>query len=355
MKNANALKVGIIGYGYATKTFHAPLISETEGLELVAIASSDAGKVRADYPNTALMTVENTPEELIARPDIDLIVIPTPNQTHFSLAQQALLAGKHVVVDKPVTVTSRDAHKLARLAQEQGLILSIFHNRRLDGDFLTIKRLIKENALGRIVHFESHFDRFRPQVLTRWRESDTAGSGIWYDLGSHLLDQAVQLFGKPDAIHLTEMKVRDGAKATDFFHATLQYKNSVNQPLLVILHASTLAAITGARFLVHGTAGSFEKHGLDTQEDALKAGVRPGANDWGLDENCGTLKVLKDGNLSETSVNNERGDYLKYYAYIHDAIRKKAPNPVPAEEAALIIELIEAGEKSAREAQTVEI
>jgi len=215
--------------------------------------------------------------------------------------------------------------------------------------------LVTENTLGRIVHFESHFDRFRPQVLTRWRESDAAGSGIWYDLGSHLLDQAVQLFGKPDTIHLNQMKARDGAQATDFFHATLQYESSTGGPLLVVLHASTLAAITGARFTVHGTAGSFEKHGLDTQEDALKAGIRPGGNDWGVDGNCGTLKILKDGSLSETSITNERGDYLKYYAQIRDAIHKKAPNPVPAEEAAYIIELIEAGEQSAREARAVEV
>jgi len=355
MKNSSNLKVGIIGYGYATKTFHAPLIKATPGLELVAISSSDPGKVRADYPDSAKMQVESTPEGLIARTDIDLIVIPTPNQTHFPLAQQALLSSKHVVVDKPMTVTSSDAHKLTRLAHERGLTLSVFQNRRLDGDFLTIKKLIKENTLGRIVHFESHFDRFRPQVLTRWRESDAAGSGIWYDLGAHLLDQAVQLFGKPHTIHLNQMKARDAAQATDFFHATLQYESSTGEQLLVVLHASTLAAITGARFTMHGTTGSFEKHGLDTQEDALKAGIRPGGIGWGVDGNCGTLKILKDGSLNETSVTNEHGDYLKYYAQIRDAIHKEAPNPVPAEEAAYIIELIEAGEKSAREARTVAI
>jgi predicted dehydrogenase len=355
MKNSNNLKVGIIGYGYATKTFHAPLIKETAGLELAAFSSSDASKVRADYPDAAEMTVENTPEELIARADIDLVIIPTPNQTHFPLAERALLAGKHVVVDKPVTVTSIDAHKLARLAHERGLTLSVFHNRRLDGDFLTIKRLIAENVLSRIVHFESHFDRFRPQVLSRWRESEAAGSGIWYDLGSHLLDQTVQLFGKPATIHLNQLRARDGAQSTDFFHTTLQYESPVGEPLLVILHASTLAAITGARFLLHGTTGSFQKHGLDTQEDALKGGIRPGANDWGIDSNCGTLKILKDGNLNEISVVNERGDYLKYYAQIRDAIRMQAPNPVPPEEAAFIIELIEAGEKSALEARTIEV
>jgi predicted dehydrogenase len=355
MKNSSDLKVGIIGYGYATKTFHAPLIKETAGLAIAAISSSDANKVRADYPDAAQTAVENTPEELIARPDIDLVIIPTPNQTHYPLAERALLAGKHVVVDKPVTVISGDAHKLKRLAQERGLTLSVFHNRRWDGDFLTIKNLLKENTLGRIVHFQSHFDRFRPQVLTRWRESDAAGSGIWYDLGSHLLDQTVQLFGKPSTLHLNRMKARDGAQATDFFHATLQYESVAGEPLLVVLHASTLAAITGARFLLHGTNGSFEKHGLDSQEDALKAGSHPGGKDWGIDENVGTLKRLHDGHLIEEQVIIERGDYLKYYAQIRDAIREETPNPVPIEEAACVIELIEAGEKSARESRAIEV
>ena len=355
MKDSNKLKVGIIGYGYATKTFHAPLINAIDDFTLAAVSSSDESKVRVDFPDTAKFSVESTPEELIARADIDLVVIPTPNQTHFPLAEQALLAGKHVVLDKPMTVTSSDAHKLARLAEERGLTLTVFHNRRFDGDFLTVKKLLDENILGRVVHFESHFDRFRPKVLNRWREADTPGSGIWYDLGSHLLDQAVQLFGKPESVQLNEMKARDNAQATDFFRATLQYQTSDHKPMLVVLHACTLSAITGARYLIHGTAGSYEKHGLDTQEDALKAGQRPGGANWGVDQNRATLKVLKGSELRETTIETLPGNYLDYYTQVKDAICKKAPNPVPAQEAAYIIELLEAGEKSAREARTVEV
>lgn len=355
MNNSNNLNVGIIGYGYATKTFHAPLVKEIEGFTLAAISSSDASKVRADFPDSAKTAVEATPEALIARNDIDLVVIPTPNQTHFPLAEQALLSGKHVVLDKPMTVTSADAYKLAKLAEERGLVLSVFHNRRHDGDFLTVQKLIKENALGRIVHFESHFDRFRPEVIDRWREAGTAGSGIWYDLGSHLLDQTVNLFGKPKSIQLNQMKARDGTRATDFFHAVLRYEDAAGKPFLAILHASTLSAITGARFLIHGTEGSYQKHGLDTQEDALKAGQRPGGPDWGKDSKNGTLNRLEDKNLAETVFETIPGNYLTYYAQVREAILGKAPNPVPAREAAFIIELIEAGEKSDQEQSAVEL
>ncbi|HEY9025090.1 MAG TPA: oxidoreductase, partial [Burkholderiaceae bacterium] len=261
---AERLRVGLIGYGYAGKTFHAPLIAAVPELELAAVASSDAAKVHADWPG---VTVHRSPAELIARDDLDLVVIATPNDTHHPLARDALRAGRHVVVDKPFTVALADARELAALARERGRLLSVFHNRRFDGDFLTIRRLLANGALGRVVQMDSRHDRWRPEVRQRWRESAGPGAGLWFDLGPHLVDQALQLFGAPRAIALERALVRDGALADDWFHATLRYDR-----LQVHLHASMLAAASAPRFTLHGTGGSFVKLGLDPQEDALKAG-----------------------------------------------------------------------------------
>lgn len=191
---SDSIRVGLIGYGYASKTFHAPLIAGTPGMALAAVSSSDATKVHADWPS---VPVVSEPKHLFNDPNIDLIVIPTPNDTHFPLAKAALEAGKHVIVDKPFTVTLSQARELDALAKSFGRVLSVFHNRRWDSDFLTVKALLNEGTLGEILFFESHFDRFRPQVRNRWREQAGPGSGIWYDLAPHLLDQAVNLFGLP--------------------------------------------------------------------------------------------------------------------------------------------------------------
>lgn len=203
------IRVGLIGYGYASKTFHAPLVAGTPGMELAAITSSDETKVRADWPAVPVVT---EPKHLFNDPNIDLIVIPTPNDTHFPLAKAALEAGKHVVVDKPFTVTLSQARELDALARSLGRLLSVFHNRRWDSDFLTVKALLNEGTLGEIAFFESHFDRYRPQVRDRWREQAGPGSGIWYDLAPHLLDQAVHLFGLPVSMTVDLAQLRPGRR-----------------------------------------------------------------------------------------------------------------------------------------------
>jgi len=333
------IRVGLIGYGYASRTFHAPLLEAVPGLELVAVSSSDAAKVRAERP---AVRMHADPLELIACADIDLVVIPTPNDTHHPLARAALLAGRHVVVDKPFTVTLAQGEELVRLARERGRVLSVFHNRRWDGDFLTVERLVREGALGRIVEMASSFDRFRPEVRARWREGRNSGSGLWYDLGPHLLDQAVRLFGWPQAIGLDRAALREGALADDWFRARLRYEG-----LRVTLRAGTLVAAPAPRFAVHGTRGSFVKEGLDPQEDALKAGARPtgpGAAGWGV-ESAPARLVLRDdaGTLVERTQVLDPGDYPRYYAALAAAIRGEGPNPVPAEEALDVIALVEAG------------
>ncbi|WP_024301890.1 oxidoreductase [Pseudogulbenkiania sp. MAI-1] len=340
------LRVGLVGYGSAAKTFHAPLIVATPGLELVAVSSRRPTEVRAERPS---LEVEATPEALFARADIDLVVIPTPNETHYPLARAALMAGKHVVVDKPFTVTVAEARELEALAREADRVLSVFHNRRWDADFLTLKALLDEGRLGRVVQFESHFDRYRPEVPQRWRESAaSAGSGLWYDLGPHLIDQALCLFGHPLGVTLTRATLRDGAEVDDYFHALLRYDR-----LQVILHASTLTAEPGARFAVHGTAASYLKHGLDEQEATLKAGLFPPSADWGTDPRDGTLTIWCDGQPRHKTVPTRRGDYPAYYAALRDAIRYGAANPVPAADAIAVMRVIEAGCLSAAEGREV--
>ena len=343
----DSLRVGLIGYGFASKTFHSPLISGTPGLELAVVSSSDATKVHADWPS---VTVVDSPEKIFNDPTIDLVVIPTPNTTHFPLAQQALEAGKHVVVDKPFTVTLGEARSLNILAEEQGKLLSVFHNRRWDADFLTLKSLIKEGTLGEIVYFESHYDRYRPQVQTRWRESAELGSGIWYDLGSHLLDQALELFGMPDSIQSDQALLRPGAQAVDYFNTVLTYPR-----LRVVLHSTVYAAAETARYILQGEKGSYVKYGLDPQEDRLKAGERLPQPDWGYDMRDGVLTLSHEGVLAEKSLLTIPGNYPAYYAGVRDAINGLGPNPVTAEHAIRVMELIELGIESAQQARTLPV
>ncbi|WP_312924631.1 oxidoreductase [Atlantibacter hermannii] len=339
------IRVGLIGYGYASKTFHAPLIVGTPGMTLAAVSSSDASKVHADWPN---VTVVSDPKQLFNDPSLDLIVIPTPNDTHFPLARAAMEAGKHVVVDKPFTVTLSQARELEAMAKSRGLVLSVFHNRRWDSDFLTLKGLIAEGKLGEVSYFESHFDRYRPQVRNRWREQAGPGSGIWYDLGPHLIDQALVLFGVPVSITVDMAQLRPDAQTTDYFHAVLTYPQR-----RIVLHSTMLAAAESARYIVHGTRGSYVKFGLDPQEDRLKAGERPPLEDWGYDMRDGVLTLAVGDELDAQTLLTVPGNYPAYYAGIRDALNGQGENPVPASQAIRVMELIELGIESAKHRSTL--
>ncbi|MCF8580948.1 oxidoreductase [Enterobacter ludwigii] len=339
------IRVGLIGYGYAGKTFHAPLIAGTPGMALAAVSSSDATKVHADWPS---VPVVSEPKHLFNDPNIDLIIIPTPNDTHFPLAKAALEAGKHVVVDKPFTVTLSQARELEALAKSLGRLLSVFHNRRWDSDFLTVKRLLSEGTLGEILFFESHFDRFRPQVRNRWREQAGPGSGIWYDLAPHLLDQAVNLFGLPVSMTVDLAQLRPGAQTTDYFHAVLSYPQR-----RIVLHGTMVAAAESARYIIHGTRGSYVKFGLDPQEDRLKNGERLPQEDWGYDMRDGVVTRVEGEELVEETLLTIPGNYPAYYAAIRDALNGTGENPVPASQAIQIMELIELGIESAKHRATL--
>ncbi|KOB40191.1 Gfo/Idh/MocA family oxidoreductase, partial [Xanthomonas arboricola] len=232
-------------------------------------------------------------------------------------------------------------------AAAAGRIVSVFQNRRWDADFLTVRRLIDEGQLGEVVEFHSHFDRFRPQVRDRWRESDIPGAGLWYDLGPHLLDQALQLFGTPQAIGADLQRQRNQARSDDYFHVTLRYPR-----LRVILHAGSLVADSGLRFAVHGTRGSYLKHGLDTQEDQLRAGRRPGTAGWGVDPLPGTLtRVDDEGRVHTHQPDTTPGDYRQCYAAFRDALAGAGPAPVSGADAVQVMELLELAQRSAASGQ----
>lgn len=353
------LQVALIGYGGAGSIFHAPLITGVPGLQLACIVTRQAAAVQPDWPAVRCL---DSARAALADPAIDLVVIATPNGSHFELARAALQAGKHVVVDKPCTVTLTETETLLDLARQRGRVLTVFQNRRLDSDFLALQQVIQSGQLGRVVQVDSHFDRYRPTVPARWREQNLPGSGLWFDLGPHLLDQALVLFGQPDALLLEQAKVRDGAQVNDWFHALLRY-DTAHGGLRVILHASTLVAEPGPRWAVHGTQGSFTKFGLDVQEDALKAGQRPqldALHDWGQDPQPGQLLRMESipGVPAPVSVRmaapQPAGNYLAYYVQLRDHLWGLAPQPgvTPAQVHA-VMQLLSLGEQSAALGQFV--
>jgi predicted dehydrogenase len=345
------IRAGLVGYGFAGQTFHAPVLSAVPGLRLAAVASSQPHKVHADWPGVAVVP---DAAALVDRPDIDLVVVATPNAQHHPVAKAALEAGKHVVVDKPFTLDVAQARELELLSRRNNRMLSVYQNRRFDADFLTLKDLLAGGELGRPVYLESHFDRFRPEVKVRWREQAVPGSGLWVDLGAHLVDQAVQLFGRPDTLQLDTAVLRDGAVVEDYFHAVLRYEQGPHAPLRVVLHSTTLAASAAPRYIVHGTLGSYIKHGVDTQEDALRAGQRPPAEGWGVDPLDGELtRVGSDGAITRRSIATRAGNYVDYYAAVRDAILGRGSNPVPPEQAVALMELLDIGRQSAFEGRAI--
>ena len=339
------LNVALVGYGQAGKVFHAPLLAHTPGLRLHTVVSGDAGKVHADFAD---VRVAADPQAAFDDAAIDLVVIAAPNAMHAPLAIAALRAGRHVVVDKPFAPSLEEARQVVAAARDAGRIASVFQNRRWDGDFLTLRRLVEDGALGEVAELHSHFDRFRPQVPDRWRERAGPGTGLWFDLGPHLVDQALQLFGMPLSVQADIALQREGAVVDDFFHVLLRYPR-----LRVALHAGALVPAHGLRFAAHGTGGSFVKHGLDPQEAALKAGIAPGSPGWGHDPLAGTLTRVGEGGRTTTPVDGLPGDYRGYYAALREAIHGRGEPPVTAAQALDVMRVLEAGHASAREGRAI--
>jgi predicted dehydrogenase len=344
-----SIRVGIAGFGYAGQTFHAPLIRTTPGLQIAAVSSRDAAKVHASLGQQVRVLADA--EALAADDGIDLLVIASPNATHAPLAARALAHGKHVVIDKPFAAASSQVAALARLADERGRVLSVFHNRRWDSTTRTAQKLLAEGMLGTIRHGAMHFDRFRPQPQARWKEDLEAGGGLWADLAPHLLDEAVLYFGAPVAIQADLGTVRPGGRADDVFHARLRWADG----LRIDLGASMLAAIPRPRLALQGLRGSYVKQGLDPQEAQLKAGALPDGPDadWGVDAERGLAVAEHDGQLRTFDIATENGAYPLYYRQVRDAILGLGPNPVTPAQALLVMRLLDAGRLSARQRREV--
>src|SRR4051794_2319563 len=338
------ITVGLIGYGLAGAVFHAPLVEAEPRMRLAAVVTSRKEQVERDLP--AVRVVGGT-EELLADSDIELVIVASPNTTHVPFASAALRAGKHVVIDKPFAPSLDEADGLIALAEEKGRLLSVFHNRRWDDGFRTARHCIDQGMVGNVAHYEVHFDRFRPAIKQGWREQPLKGSGLLYDLGPHLIDQALVLFGLPQAVTADVLTQRPQAVMDDYFHVILDYGR-----VRAVLHAATLVYRPGPHFILHGDAGSFTKFGLDPQEAALKAGQRPGMPGWGGTTEHGVL-ARADG--TETTVETLPGCYEAYYAGIAASLRDGAPPPVAAGEARDVMLVLEAAIRSATERRTVAV
>jgi predicted dehydrogenase len=336
MVDAKQIKAGIVGYGLSGSVFHAPFLEAMEEFKLISVVERHSDTALDEYPDVKIC---RDYRELLQDPLLDLIVICTPNTTHFSMARDCLGAGKHVVVDKPFVPTAAQADQLIKISEETGKKIFVYQNRRLDGDFRTIRKLIEQGTLGDILEYEAHFDRFRPEVpLGKWREGDKPGGGLVYDLGSHLIDQALVLFGMPEAVFADIRAQREKSKVDDYFSIQLFYPRHT-----AVLKAGMFARTAGPRYKIHGREASYVKYGLDPQEALLKKGMKPLGTGWGLEneEYWGMLSYHEDGQLLTRKLETEPGAYQDFYRNVHDVLVHGTEPLIRPLEAAEVISIIE--------------
>jgi predicted dehydrogenase len=348
----DALRVAIIGYGLAGRVFHAPLVAAEPDMRVAAVVTGDAeraAQAARDHPGARVV-----PDVAALWEDpgaLDLAVVAAPNRAHVPLARAAIAAGVAVVVDKPLAADAADGDALVREAEAAGVLLSVFQNRRWDGDFLTVRRLVAEGAVGRVVRLTSRFDRWRPEVnAAAWREGPDPrdAGGLLADLGSHLIDQAILLFGPPVSVYAELARAREGARVDDDVFVALTHPGGERSHL----GATMLAAAPAPRLVLSGTAGSYEKRGLDGQEDALRAGGRPGSPGWGSEPTEAWGRLYDAQGAHE--VPTERGAYTAYYAGVARSLRTGAPPPVDPADAVRVLRVIEAARRSDLEGRTVD-
>jgi predicted dehydrogenase len=345
------INTGIIGFGNSGQTFLAPFIDANPGFSLKKISTSDpvkGEKAKAVYPETEIV---NDADAIINDDAIELVLIGTPNTSHLSLAKQALLAGKHVVVEKPFTITSADADELIAVAKQQKKILTVHHNRRFDSGHNTVKKVIESKALGTLVEYEVHYDRFRRELRRgAWREKPLPGSGILYDLGAHLIDGALELFGIPEAITCLMLTQRPGLQVEDNFEVILNYAG-----LKVTLKAGMLVKVPGPVYTLYGDHGTFIKYGMDVQEEALKKDLKPNTPDWGIEpkEIWGKLTTEENGADITRTIKSESGRYQDFFQNVYDAIAEGKELIVKPEQSRQTIRVIELAFQSNREKKTV--
>ncbi|THU31146.1 oxidoreductase [Niastella caeni] len=344
----NTIKVGLVGFGISAKVFHAPFISTNPNYKLVSVVERHKQESKEKFPD---VQVVRSIDELLQNDAIDLVVITTPNETHFPYAKAALEAGKHVVLEKPVTNTSAEAKQLADIGHRSGKVLSVYQNRRYVSDFLTIQEVLDKKLLGEVHTFEGHYDRYRAEARPQaWREHELPGSGILFDLGPHLLDQVLYLFGLPNTIAADIRKQRQHARVDDYFDLRLDYGF-----LKVILQAGMLVREPGPRYLIHGTHGSFVKSGEDPQETLLRAGALPVGEDWGKEKEdiYGILHTEVAGKIIRERYPSLKGDYAAYYKNLQESIVNKKPVRERIEHGYNTIRLIELAFESHQKQSTI--
>jgi scyllo-inositol 2-dehydrogenase (NADP+) len=342
------IAVGIASFGLSGRVFHAPFINHDKRFTLKSIVERSKDEAHKIYPE---VVISRSFEELLDDREIALIVVNTPDNTHFEFTKKALQAGKHVVVEKPFTQSVAQAEELVALAREKGTMLTVFQNRRWDGDFLTVQEIVKKKMLGRLVEFESHFDRYKYAVQRdTWKERADAGASLVYNLGSHMIDQALVLFGMPEAVTAHTRIVRTGGEVDDWYDIRLHYRD-VN----VCTKSSYLVREPGPRYILHGTLGSFIKHGLDPQEDAMIQGHTPTESDWGKEpqEWWGLLNTEINGNHRKVIIETKPGNYGAFYNDVYDCIVHRTKPPVTLEEALNLMRIIEATKQSNEERKTI--
>jgi predicted dehydrogenase len=343
------LRAGLVGYGLAGAVFHAPLIAATPGIELAAVVTSNPerrGQAEREHPGVRVLAAADA----LWDADVDLVVVAAPNIAHVPLARAAVEAGLPVVVDKPLAASASAARELIEAARREGVMLTVFQNRRWDGDFLTVRRLLAEGAFGDVVRFESRFERWRPDVRTdawREREAPEEAGGLLFDLGSHLIDQALLLFGRPLRVYAEIGRRRQGAAVDDDVFVALEHPGHVRSHL----SATMLAALPQARMRVLGTRGTYAKDGLDIQEDALRGGARPGTAEWGREPRGAWGHFATDAGTEP--VETVPGAYERFYAGVVDALTTGAPPPVDPADALAGLEVLEAALQSAATGEVV--
>ncbi len=343
------LNVAIIGYGLSGRIFHGAILNGLQGYSVSKVVTHSPEKAKLALDELPDVEISDSADKVFSDPSIDVVVICSPNTSHYTLASAALKSGKHVVVEKPFVVTSDEGAQLKRLSEQTGCVLSVYHNRRYDGDFKTIKAILSEGKLGRLVEFESHFDRFRNTFKKNaWREDDLPGSGILFDLGAHLIDQALDLFGMPQSLYADIRKQRDGA-VDDNFELIFYYPN-----LKVTLKSGSLVAAPLPRFILLGTDGAYTKYGLDVQEQALRDGHRPVQDIfWGVEteDMWGTLHLPGDAYKIETLA----GDYRAYYEDFYSSVTEGHLPAITAQDGLNVIRLIELAFESSRTGRRIDI
>ena len=345
-----SINTAICSFGMSGHLFHAPFIEANPKFNLYGVLERTKNLAQEKYPS--IKTFRSL-EDLLSDTAIELVVVNTPNITHYNYTKQILEKGKHVVVEKPFTVTSEEAEELIVLAEKKNVLLSVYHNRRWDSDFLTVKKVLKQGVLGDIVEAELHFDRFEPGLSYKvHKETPTNGVGSLYDLGSHLIDQVLQLFGIPKSIFATLDSFRENSQVVDYFDVKMYYNSKY-----VTLKSSYFVKEPLPAFIIHGTNGSFIKSKADIQETELQKEIKPNTIGWGIepDSEKGLLHVIKNGKSFKESIPTEQGNYMLYYDGVYNAVRNNKSLPVSGKEALQVIKVIEAAIKSNNEKKVIEL